>query len=123
MTTIVSASVLDLAAVSEAKAMMKDKFPKMIGYFLEDSVMYVKQVEDGLAANNAEAVVPPAHTLKSSSRQMGAIVLSGIAKDMELTAREVVKGNGSLDPIRARLPELKDALSKTQQAYEAYGKS
>lgn len=114
-------AILDMAAIAEAKATMKDKFPKMIGYFLEDSVMYVTKVEEGFASGNAEAIVPPAHTLKSSARQMGAALLSSIAKDIELNAREIVKGNGSLSQIAPRIPELKAALAQTQEAYKSVG--
>ena len=112
--------ILDDEIISEAKDMMKSKFPTMISYFLEDSTMYVTQVEEAFAANDVEALVPPAHTLKSSSRQMGAILLSDIAKDIELAAREVAKGNNSINEIKTKISELKDALEKTHEAYKDY---
>ena len=113
-------TVLDEAVISEVKDMMKDKFPTMLSYFIEDSEMYVKQTEEGFAANSAEEIVSPAHTLKSSSKQMGAMLLSDIAKDIEANAREIVNGNGELDNLKPRLPELKDALEKTLEALKSH---
>lgn len=33
---------------------MKDKFPTMVEYFLEDTDMYIKTISEGIAANDAE---------------------------------------------------------------------
>ena len=110
--------ILNQEIISEAKDMMKDKFDKMVEYFLEDSITYVNQVEEEFNNNNAEGVVPPSHTLKSSSKQMGAMLLSEISADIELTSREIVKGNGSLEDIKDKITVLKDALGKTQEAYK-----
>ena len=72
--------ILDPVLLAEAKAMLQEKFSRIVGYFLEDSARYISEIEAGLASQQIDAVVPPAHTLKSSAWQIGACRLSNIAK-------------------------------------------
>ena len=65
--------------LAEARSVMKDKFPTMIEYFLEDSATYINSIKDGLAANDAAQIAAPAHTIKSSAGQLGAEKISEIA--------------------------------------------
>ena len=84
--------IINQEAALEAKATMKDKFPRMVEYFLEDSVMYMKGIEEGLAANDAEKIKSPAHTVKSSAHQLGAEKMSEIAKQIEHMAKDMIDG-------------------------------
>lgn len=115
------AVILDMAAIAEAKATMKAKFPTMVQYFLEDSESYIAAIKEGIAAASAEKIVSPAHTLKSSSRQMGALRVSEIAKSMEALAREQsAAGKNDMPPFSGLLLKLEAAFAETRTAYQQH---
>jgi HPt (histidine-containing phosphotransfer) domain-containing protein len=112
-----STPLLDTSVMQETKAVMRDKFPKMVEYFLEDANTYINSIVQGVAERKLEAIIPPAHTAKSSSRQMGAMRMSVIAKAIELTAREATD-NSAVATIEQFLPALKEAYARTHEAFK-----
>lgn len=110
-------SILNMAAIHEAKETMKSKFPTMIEYFMEDTEMYINSIKDGMIASNAEEIIVPAHTLKSSSRQMGAAKMSDIAKEIEMLARaQAEKNNTDVASFGTIISRLESAFAETQEA-------
>jgi len=87
--------ILDMEAVEDAKDAMKGKFATMVQYYLEDTVSFVEQIEAALSANETDKIVSPAHTLKSSSAQLGAMQVSDIARELEAAARGTTDGEGA----------------------------
>lgn len=112
--------VLDANAVIEARTMMLDKFPRLVSFFLEDAESYIAKIEEGLIARNAQLVVPPAHTLKSSARQMGASKLADIAMHIETEARKALGASGSITHLTPEINELKSLLVRTRTAFEKF---
>ena len=108
--------LLDTDAVNEARSMFRAKFTTMSGYYFEDAQGYLDNIRDAIAGANVAGIVAPAHTLKSSSRQMGAARVSIIAKEIETAAREQVNGTTW---FAAQLVELEQAFSDTRAAYPA----
>ncbi len=92
---------------------------ELVNTYLDDSPGLIQQMRTGLAAGDIEQVRRAAHSLKSTSATFGADGLAGIARDMEMLAR-----NGTLDGgvpklaeiesqylrVAAKLSELKDAF-------------
>lgn len=111
--------LLDPEAIREAKTVMREKFPAMVGYFIEDTAGYIASIEKALAEGNPEAMVPPAHTAKSSCRQMGASRLSALAKSIEFIARSAVSSGGTLDAVPALLEEMRHTYADTCEAYKS----
>ena len=109
--------VIDQATLGDVRAMMGNKFTELLSYFLEDSASYVQQIEEGVATGKAESVVLPAHTLKSSAKQMGAMQLAESARTLELAAREALNTQGSLESIAPQLAPLRVALEDVLHAY------
>jgi len=87
--------VLDLEALGEVKAAMRDKFTAMVDYYLEDSASYITQIDAALADGAIDKAISPAHTLKSSSKQLGVMQVSEFARQLEEQARSRIEGNGS----------------------------
>ncbi len=101
--------ILDEESVSAAKQIMKGKFPTMLQYFLEDTDAYLMRMRTGMAEKKTEEIVSTAHTIKSSSLQIGAVRMSDIAQEIEEAARAQVE-NGCCDreffaPLVTRLEE------------------
>jgi HPt (histidine-containing phosphotransfer) domain-containing protein len=55
--------------------------------YLADAPVHLAAIRRALDAASAEDLVRPAHTLKSSSATVGALVLSGYARELELDGR------------------------------------
>ena len=79
--------VLAMEIVEELRAVMGPEYLVLIKLFLEDAPTHIQKLEAAAASNNIEAMVAPAHTLKSSSANLGALALSAVAKRIEIGAR------------------------------------
>ena len=60
---------------------------ELIDAFLADSAPQLDAIEAAMEAGSAEALVRPAHTLKSASATLGATRLSAAARTLELAGR------------------------------------
>jgi CheY-like chemotaxis protein len=79
--------VLDLEVVEELRSIMGAEYQGLIKMFFEDAPEHIRKLQGALAANDIPGMVAPAHTLKSSSANLGAMALSSIAKRIEHGAR------------------------------------
>lgn len=100
---------IDMKTFDEIKNIMGDKISLLVESFLEDGEGYIKEIKSG----DLKRAQPAAHTIKSSSSQIGAFKLSDIAKEIEEKCRdkniEAVKGlTGSIvDAFNEVKSELK----------------
>ncbi len=106
--------VLAMDVLDELRAMMGDEYLGLIKLFLEDAPTHIHQLEAAAAANDLPGLVSPAHTLKSSSANLGALALSAVAKRIELGAR-----TGSLQRPTVAVLMLETEFRKTQVALQA----
>ena len=82
-----SLPVLAPEVLEELEAVMGNEYLGLIKLFLEDAPKQIQQLEQAAAENNIHGMITPAHTLKSSSANLGALALSAIAKRIEVSAR------------------------------------
>lgn len=78
--------LLDEVLFAEAKALLKDKFDMLLGCYIEDVEAYIREMQTAAENKNAKDFVRPAHTIKSTSKRMGAVRLSDTARDLEQRA-------------------------------------
>jgi HPt (histidine-containing phosphotransfer) domain-containing protein len=78
----------------------------LIDAYVADSAGQLEAIEAALAAGDAEALVRPAHTLKSSSATVGAMDLSSLARTLEMAGRSGTLGDAE---TRAAAGRLRDA--------------
>ena len=78
---------LDMEIVEDLQEMMGSDYQSLIRIYLEDSPKLIGQIQTALDNRDCAALVAPAHTLKSSSANLGAMALSDIAKTIEKSAR------------------------------------
>jgi signal transduction histidine kinase/CheY-like chemotaxis protein/HPt (histidine-containing phosphotransfer) domain-containing protein len=86
-TSVSALPVLAPEIIEELQAMMGDEYIILVKLFLEDAPKQIAQLEEAAASNNVPGMIGPAHTLKSSSANLGALALAGVAKRIELGAR------------------------------------
>lgn len=84
--------VLDANVLDELRAIAGDETLRIVRLFMEDAPRLIARIEQAATANDLEAMGEAAHTLKSSSANLGALALSAAAKRIEQAAR-----SGTLD--------------------------
>jgi HPt (histidine-containing phosphotransfer) domain-containing protein len=105
--------ILNMSIVEEAKELMSDRFPMMVKYFLEDTQMYLEEIEKGVSESNAEIAISPAHTIKSSAKQLGAERVSEIAKAIEELCRDITEnGNKDFQQFERLYNDLKSEIDE-----------
>lgn len=106
----IKSDVLDFKAIETARDILKDKFKDMIDMYLENSLIYIGAIEKSYEGRITESLIHPAHTLKSTSKQMGATQLAQIAEKIEIMAKE----NVAIKDIISDYP-----LALIQQTFES----
>jgi HPt (histidine-containing phosphotransfer) domain-containing protein len=102
---------------------------QMIALFLENTPVRVQNVLDGLGAGDRELAHRAAHSLKSTSSNVGAEALGAIAGRIEVllaTGEGTGAGEGPISDeaaARALLPELESALRDALTALGAVRRS
>ena len=79
--------VLDHSMLEELREIAGDETIRIISLFLEDAPRLIAALEKAAAVPELDAMRDAAHTLKSSSANVGAMALSAAAKRVELGAR------------------------------------
>jgi signal transduction histidine kinase/CheY-like chemotaxis protein len=83
----VGAPVLDHAILGELRSVLGAELDKLIDLFLDDTPLLIARLEAAALAPDFNELREAAHSLKSSSANLGAMSLSAAAKRVELGAR------------------------------------
>jgi len=78
---------IDRSIYDELYDVMGDEFETLIKVYLDDTPRNLKTMVDAAARNDMVAMVAPAHSLKSTSANLGALHLADIAKHIEQVGR------------------------------------
>jgi HPt (histidine-containing phosphotransfer) domain-containing protein len=81
-------SAVDAGVVQDLLEMMGGEFTDLVRVYLEDTPKSIAQLEHAAAANSIDGLIAPAHSLKSTSANLGALGLSEMAKRIEHGARQ-----------------------------------
>ncbi len=98
---------LDKDAVDELKAIMEDDIVMLFETYLEDSNEKLAELEKSILSSDHEAIRQIAHSLKGSSRNVGAVHLADIFNFLEDNARA------------EKFIEPQPAIEKIQSSFEA----
>ena len=89
---------------------------ELVDTYLADTPAQLAAMIAAVEAEDADALVRPAHTLKSSSATVGAMRLSSVARELEMAGR-----TGSLDAsVRDRLDSARAEWTTAQAAFAAW---
>ena len=106
---------IDMRVIADLRELGGDEDPglltELIDLFLTDAPERVREVETGLATGDIKLVERAAHTLKSSSANIGALTLSSMCKRIEELAR-----NQEKDAIKRLLAETTRSFSEAESA-------
>lgn len=113
-----SGDLVDWGVFSRARTALGANFVRILGYFQEDGVKSVSQIEEAMRAGNAAALVLPAHTLKGESRQFGAEPLAECAETIEMIGRACVESHDTPDQALEHVVRLRPLFETTLAALE-----
>jgi len=83
-----AAEVLDRQVLDQLSALLNpERLARAINFYLVESPKLIQKLKQAAAANDAPEIVRSAHSLKSSSANLGASVLSRYCEDIEASAR------------------------------------
>lgn len=83
-----SPPVLNAGVLDELREVLGSEVDKIIAVYLEDAPRLIAQLERAAVSGDPIALRVAAHTLKSSSANVGATTLSDAARDLEHGARD-----------------------------------
>jgi signal transduction histidine kinase/CheY-like chemotaxis protein len=83
-----TAPALDSEIIEELWSAMGDQFKQLVDVFLDDAPGHLTKLEAAAVLGDIAAMAGPAHALKSSSANLGALQVSAAAKHIEHSARD-----------------------------------
>ena len=83
----IAGPMVDTAVLDELREVLGDEIDRLIALFLEDTPLLLARLEAAALAPDFNELREAAHSLKSSSANLGAMALSAAAKRVELGAR------------------------------------
>ena len=90
----------------------------LVRLFFEDAPAHIEALQVALAMNDIPGMVAPAHTLKSSSANLGAQALSAVARRIEQGAR-----TDSLEKPALAVLMLENEFRRARAALTTLGES
>ncbi len=107
----VSTSALKKEIIEDLIDVMGSMFNELVSVYLEDAPKNIAALEiAAIAGGSNEGLVAPAHSLKSTSANLGAIKLAEMAKKIEHGAR-----NGSLNDARIQIQEMRHEFGQVEK--------
>ena len=111
------ADPVDLAILNNLSLIQRPGAPsllkRLITLYLESSPVYLEAIYKSAQSNEAQALSEAAHSLKSSSANLGAKTLTEICLKLEKLAREE-----RIDEAKALLDELRDEYDRVMYFFE-----
>lgn len=85
---------------------------ELIDTYIDDATVQLEAMRQAAAAGDAEAMVRPAHSLKSSSANVGAVAVTEACRSLEAEGRAgtLVDAVGRVAACEAAFEAAKDAL-------------
>jgi signal transduction histidine kinase/CheY-like chemotaxis protein/HPt (histidine-containing phosphotransfer) domain-containing protein len=113
--SVIQTPVLDTTVLDELLEVVGMETARIIGLFLEDAPTLIASLEAAAAASDLAALRMPAHTLKSSAANVGAMNLSAAAQRIELGSR-----NGKLERPAVAVALVIAEFARARPALKAY---
>ena len=106
--------VLNASVLDDLREVLGSEVDKIITLYLEDAPRLIAQLERAVVGNDPIALRVAAHTLKSSSANVGATTLSEAARDLEHGARD-----GTLAKPEALVARIVGEFAQVRAALQA----
>lgn len=103
--------LIDESALNTLKDLMEDEYPVLLDSYKEDAPSLLADIKKSSAEADLKVMVRAAHTLKSSSSNLGATALANVALKIETLGKE-----NKLAEASKFIPELETLLEQSIKA-------
>ena len=110
--------IVDWVHFEKTRAELGGGFIRILGYFREDGVKSVAQIEAAMREQNTVGLVIPAHTLKGEARQFGAEPLAACAELIEQSARISIETHSFPNELIADVVKLRGLWRQTIELFD-----
>ncbi|HEY9666528.1 MAG TPA: PAS domain S-box protein [Coleofasciculaceae cyanobacterium] len=112
--TIKSQAVLDPKIIKSLRQIAGERLSQIINDYLEDAAQLLQTIRDAVAAEDAQALRQTAHSLRSSSANLGATELSKLSKELEMIGRSgtTTHAENGIRQVEAEYEKVKVALQQ-----------
>jgi HPt (histidine-containing phosphotransfer) domain-containing protein len=97
-------TVLDPGAIDNIRALQKPGKPnllaKIVRFYLSDASRLLQVMREAITAADSNALRDAAHTMKSSSANLGALDLAQVCKEIEVEARAGSTAHAAVNLVR-----------------------
>jgi PAS domain S-box-containing protein len=110
--TLESPSVLDQKIIKSLRQIAGESLSQIIADYLEDAAQLLQSIREAVAAGDAQSLKQSAHSLRSSSANLGATRLSNLCKELEMMGRVGITTHASesMARVEAEYEKVKVAL-------------
>jgi hypothetical protein len=113
-----AAELVDWGVFARVRTELGSGFVRILGYFREDGIKSVSQIEQAIRDRSAAALVLPAHTLKGEAHQFGAVPLADLSEVIEMTARRCVESRETPEELIEKVVELRPLFDATLRLFD-----
>lgn len=110
--------LIDWKLLAAARVELGASFVRLLGYFREDGVTGVNDIERAMRANDSARLVAPAHRLKGEARQFGAETLADLCETIEVIARNCVESHEPPSAALEHVVRLRQTFTQTLAVLE-----
>jgi HPt (histidine-containing phosphotransfer) domain-containing protein len=107
--------VIDSTALEAIRSLQSDAAPRLLAQvvqiYLESTPALIEQLRTGMRSSDHDAIRTAAHSLKSSSANLGASTLAGLCRSVEMAARA-----GSMGPDVPDIHSIEDEYGAVRRA-------
>lgn len=108
-----SDATIDRATYAELQDTAGADFVReLVQTFLEEAPIMLQELQEALAAGEADAFRRAAHSLKSNSLTFGALALAAMAREHELGGLDAARRPNALDALAAEYGRVAEALAE-----------
>ena len=107
-------AVLDRQVLDELRDVMGDEYQSLVQTYLKNTPTLLLEINQALEEEELSALVLPAHSLKSSSANLGAMQMSALARGLEKAARE-----DDMQTVAELRPKLAPLFEQTRESLQA----
>lgn len=108
--------LLNVDANAQLKDLMGDKYGHLVETYTRTSDQHIVNITEGFAAGEAKRIIDSAHPLKSSSGNMGLLLLSETATQLEADGKRVEAGELALSDIEALCTKIVEVYAQSKDA-------
>ncbi len=104
---------INVSVYAGIRKLMGDAISELIEAYLEDTTEFVRLMREACIANDYAAIQVPAHSMKSSSANIGAMRLSALAKKLEEQVRA-----GNPENVEQQVLEIEEEFGRVRTELE-----